>query len=213
MFEYSKKPQLHETTMKTIQQLRRAIFATCVCFFLSLPGLSLAAKDSNLIFDEAIQVDGKTLVPNGNGIHLIRRVKIFAIAVYLPKAVSTQQELFASSGPVRLKLVMLKEVESELMSRRFLADIRTSTSKEERNQLLTQLLALGEGFAAIGDWKVGDVMTIDWSRNKGTVFRSNGKQIGETLKDDLTMHAILRIWLGDNVVDPKLKRLLLGEKE
>ena len=56
-------------------------------------------------------------------------------------------------------------------------------------------------------------MTIDWSLNKGTVFRSNGRQIGETLKDDLTMQAILRIWLGDNVVDPKLKRLLLGEKE
>ena len=114
---------------------------------------------------------------------------------------------------MRLKLVMVKEVDSELMSRRFLADIRSSTTKEERNQLVYQLMALGEGFARMGDWKVGDVMTIDWSQGKGTVFRSNNRQIGETLKDDLTMHAILKIWLGDNVADNKLKRLLLGDKE
>ena len=74
-------------------------------------------------------------------------------------------------------------------------------------------MAMGEGFAKMGDWKVGDVMTIDWSQGKGTVFRSNNRKIGETLKDDLTMHAILKIWLGDNVADNKLKRLLLGDKE
>lgn len=178
-----------------------------------LSSAQAASEGVSQVLEESVQVDGQRLNLNGSGTHIIKRVKIFNIGLYTTKPRNNTADLLASPGPVRLKLVMVKEVESELMGRRFLADIRSSTTKEERNQLVYQLMAMGEGFAKMGDWKVGDVMTIDWSQGNGTVFRSNNRQIGETLKDDLTMHAILKIWLGDNVADNKLKRLLLGDKE
>ncbi|WP_423678766.1 chalcone isomerase family protein [Undibacterium sp. WLHG33] len=178
-----------------------------------LSSAQAASEGVSQVLEESVQIDGQRLNLNGSGTHIIKRVKIFNIGLYTTKPRNNTADLLASPGPVRLKLVMVKEVESELMGRRFLADIRSSTTKEERNQLVYQLMAMGEGFAKMGDWKVGDVMTIDWSQGKGTVFRSNNRQIGETLKDDLTMHAILKIWLGDNVADNKLKRLLLGDKE
>ncbi|MFZ6843368.1 chalcone isomerase family protein [Undibacterium sp. RuTC16W] len=202
--------------MTTSNYLVQTMRTACIALFLSLTAVPAAHAGKDPVpatLEETQQLDGQTLLLNGSGPHVIKRVKIFNIGIYTPKLRTTSQELLASTGPIRIKLVMLKEVESELMSRRFLADIRSSTTKEERNQLVHQLLALGEGFATIGDWKVGDVMTIDWTRGKGTVFRSNNKQIGETLKDDLTMQAILKIWLGENVADNKLKRLLLGDKE
>ena len=175
---------------------------------------SSQARDVNGVnMEESFVVDGQNLILNGAGVHVINRVNIFAIGYYLPKQKTTQAELLASPGPIRLKMVMIKAVESELMSRRFLADMRTSTTKDERIQLLGQLLALGQGFATVGDWKVGDVMSIEWNKSKGTSFYWNGKQIGETLKDDLTMQAIMRIWVGDNSASPKLKRQLLGEKD
>jgi|GEM_PF-5954403 len=187
----------------------------CVAFSLLLLGGAPALADTATpaANEDTVQVDGQTLRLNGSGIHVINRVKIFTIGYYLPKLKTTQAELLASPGPIRLKLVMLKSVEGDLMASRFLADIRTSTTKEERNQLLVQLMGMGQAFSEVGDWKVGHVMTIDWVHNKGVTFHENGKQIGETLKDDLTMQAILRIWVGDNSNDPKLKRQLLGSKE
>jgi hypothetical protein len=201
--------------MKINTYLKTCLSAACIAAFLMLTGASsaFAREVSGINLDETIQVDGQTLILNGAGVHVINRVKIFALGYYLPKAKNTQQELLASPGIIRIKIVMIKAVESELMSRRFLADIRTSTTKEERVQLLSQMLALGQGFAALGDWKVGDIMTIDWAPGKGTKFSSNGKQIGEVLKDDLTMQALMRIWVGDNSNDQKLKRQLLGERE
>lgn len=201
--------------MKINNYMKTCFNAICIATFLMLTGASsaYAREVSGINLDETIQVDGQTLVLNGAGVHVINRVKIFAIGYYLPKAKNTQQELLASPGIIRIKIVMIKAVESELMSRRFLADIRTSTTKDERVQLLGQMLALGQGFAAIGDWKVGDIMTIDWAHNKGTKFSSNGRPVGEVLKDDLTMQALMRIWVGDNSNDQKLKRQLLGERE
>lgn len=198
--------------IKTTVKLAYAV-TLASCFMLAAVSSSQAREVNGVNMEEAIQLDGQNLILNGAGIHVINRVNIFAIGYYLPKQKTTQVDLLASPGPIRIKLVMIKAVESELMSRRFLADMRTSTTKDERIQLLSQLMAMGQGFAAVGDWKVGDVMSIDWNKSKGTSFFSNGKQIGETLKDDLTMQAIMRIWVGDNSASPKLKRQLLGEKD
>lgn len=108
---------------------------------------------------------------------------------------------------------MLKTIESELMSRRFLADLRINTTKAERLQLAGQMLALGEGFGTIGEWAAGDVLTIDWLPGRGTSIRLNNKPTGEILKDELLMQAIFRMLVGDAAYDTKLKRMLLGEKE
>ena len=200
---------------KIILTMSRYSAAACIGLAILSTGTSsvFAREVNGVTMDESIQMEGQTLVLNGAGVSSVNRNKVFVLGYYLPKLKTTQQELLASTGPVRLKLVMVKAVESELMSRRFLADIRTSTTKEERIQLVSQLMALGEGFAALGDWRVGDIMTIDWQAGKGTSFRTNNKPIGEVLKNDLTMQAIMRIWVGDNANDGKLKRLLLGEKE
>jgi hypothetical protein len=198
--------------VKTTLKLASSV-ALATCLMAAAVSSSHARDVSGVNMEESYVVDGQNLILNGAGVHVINRVNIFAIGYYLPKQKTTQAELLASPGPIRMKLVMIKAVESELMSRRFLADMRTSTTKEERIQLLGQLLALGQGFATVGDWKVGDVMSIEWNKSKGTSFYSNGKHIGEPLKDDLTMQAIMRIWVGDNSASPKLKRQLLGEKD
>lgn len=202
----------HHFKQSNFKQYFSTACLACTLLIAAIP--SAFARDvAGITLDETIQVDGHPLVLNGAGVSSVNRNKVFVLAYYVPKLKTTQQELLASPGPIRVKLVMLKAVESELMSRRFLADIRTSTTKDERIQLVSQLMAMGEGFAAVGEWRVGDSMTIDWQAIKGTTFRANNKQIGEPLKNDLTMQAIMRIWVGDVVNDMKLKRLLLGDKE
>jgi hypothetical protein len=188
------------------------VFATLFAFVVAAP--ALAAKEGVVApFEDSVQVEGQTLLLNGSGPLSVNRVKIYNVGIYLPARKGLVPEVLALPGEVRVKIVMVKSVESEIMSRRFIADIHANTSKEDRIKIANQILALGLGFGTIGDWNVGDIMTIDWIPAKGTVISWNGKPVAEPFKDPLLMQSILRIWLGDNVYDTKLKRLLLGGKD
>jgi hypothetical protein len=60
--------------------------------------------------------------------------------------------------------------------------------------------------------KKGDIVTLDWIPDTGTVTSLNGKKIGETLPDVAFYNAVLRIWLGDSPAQDNLKNELLGSK-
>jgi len=190
------------------------LIKVCIAIFIMATGiLSATAKDSAPNpYEEATQVEGQNLVLNGNGPFSVNRVKLYSVGIYVPARKSTAEDLLALPGIVRVKMVMLKTVESETMSRRFIADIHANTSKEDRLKIAPQIVQMGMGFGSVADWNIGDVLTIDWLPGKGTVVRLNGKQMIDTLKDPLLMQTIMKIWIGESAYDAKLKKLLLGEK-
>ena len=75
-----------------------------------------------------------------------------------------------------------------------------------------QLQKFGEVFASVPELKKGDVLTVDWLPGSGTIIHINGKKVSDVLPDIAFYNAILKIWLGDNPADSRLKPLLLGEK-
>lgn len=164
-------------------------------------------------FEETMQVEGQSLVLNGLGPYSVNRVKIYNVGIYVPGKKTTVPEILALPGVVRARLIMTKTETSEIMSRRFIADIRANTTKDDRIGIAQHLLTLGNGFGSLGDWTQGSIMDIDWLPGKGMYIAWNGKQVSGPMKEPLIMQSILRIWLGDNVYDSKLKSLLLGVKE
>jgi hypothetical protein len=56
----------------------------------------------------------------------------------------------------------------------------------------------------------GDQFTIDWVPGVGTIVTVKGVQQGEPFKEPEFYNALLRIWLGPNPADWKLKDALLG---
>ncbi|RTL30296.1 MAG: lipoprotein transmembrane, partial [Rhodocyclaceae bacterium] len=42
--------------------------------------------------------------------------------------------------------------------------------------------------------KKGDIITVDWLPDTGTVMMLNGKPLGEPLKDVAFYNAMLKIW-------------------
>ncbi len=197
--------------MKTYNYFSRL----CIGIFIVIAGmLTVQAKDAPVNqFEETMQLEGQNLVLNGFGPYAINRVKMYTVGIYLPSRKSTAQDILALPGVVRVKIVMLKTVESETMSRRFIADIHANTSKEDRLKIAPQILTMGMAFGTVGDWNVGDIMTVDWLPGKGTVMRLNNKQVMEAFKDPLVMQSILKIWIGENVYDTKLKKLLVGDRD
>ena len=188
--------------------------AACVTFAtLSSAFASDLVLSDGVSYKDQIEVGSHVLKLNGAGFAVIRRAKMYALALYLPKNVTTQQAVFASPGPVRFQIIMQKSVSADLMSDRFLSDLRINSNEDERNQLLSQIFSIGQSFAEVRNWNVGDVLDIDWTRDSGVVIHYNGRKIGDTLKGNLIMQVIMRIWVGDNCIDSKLKRQLLGGLE
>jgi hypothetical protein len=73
------------------------------------------------------------------------------------------------------------------------------------------MLTFGHLFGSIPELKKGDTLNTDWIPGFGTVVYLNGKKITEPIPDVLFYNALLKIWLGANPVDSKLKSAMLGE--
>ncbi|MCY4755671.1 chalcone isomerase family protein [Pelomonas aquatica] len=179
---------------------------------LSLGGAAQAVEVGGLKLDDTAKVGGKELKLNGAGVRVRIVVKVYAMALYLTEKKTTTAGVLESSGPRRFTLGLLREVTGDELGQAFMAGITANTDKAERSKFVNQLAQFGEAFVSIPQAKKGDIITVDWVPDTGTVMALNGKQIGDPLKDVGFYNAVLKIWLGDKPVDSTLKPELLGSK-
>jgi hypothetical protein len=178
---------------------------------LGLGGAAQAIEVGGLKFDDTVKVAGKELKVNGAGVRVRIVVKVYALVLYLPEKKDTTAGVLDTQGPRRFSLGLLREVTGDELGQAFMAGITANTDKAERSKFVNQLAQFGEAFVNIPQGKKGDVITVDWIPDTGTVMALNGKPIGEPMKDVNFYNAILKIWLGDKPVDSSLKPQLLGK--
>ena len=174
-------------------------------------GAAQAVEVGGLKFDDSVKVAGKELKLNGAGVRVRVIVKVYALALYLPEKKDTTAGVLESTGPRRFTVALLREVTGDELGQAFMAGITANTDKAERSKFVNQLAQFGEAFVNIPQGKKGDVITVDWVPDTGTVMFLNGKPIGEPMKDIAFYNAVLKIWLGDKPVDSSLKPQLLGK--
>lgn len=184
---------------------------TALGLALGLAGAAQAIEVGGLKFDDTAKVAGKELKVNGAGVRTRVIVKVYALVLYLPEKKDTTAGVLESSGPRRFSLGLLREVTGDDLGQAFMAGITANTDKAERSKFVNQLAQFGEAFVSIPQGKKGDVITVDWVPDTGTVMFLNGKPIGEPMKDIAFYNAVLKIWLGDKPVDSSLKPQLLGK--
>lgn len=171
-----------------------------------------AAEVGGVKIEDTATVAGKNLVLNGYGMRHIFVVKAYAAALYLTEKKGSAADIQAMTTPKRVALHIQREINSDEFGQLFITSMNKNSTKEEKAKVVNQTVKFGEMFASLEKVKKGDVVTLDWVPDKGTVSTLNGKQIGEVLPDIAFYNAVLRIWLGDNPVQNDLKRSLLGEK-
>jgi len=164
-----------------------------------------------LKFDDTVKVGGKELKVNGAGVRTRIVIKVYSLVLYLPEKKDTTAGVLETAGPRRFSLGLLREVTGDELGQAFMAGITANTDKAERSKFVNQLAQFGEAFVNIPQAKKGDIITVDWIPDTGTVMHLNGKPIGEPLKDVGFYNAVLKIWLGDKPVDSTLKPQLLGK--
>lgn len=193
-----------------MNSLMKLIAVFLLSSLLAMP--SHSAEVMGIKVDDTAKVGTQNLKLNGAGVRYKAIFKVYVAALYLAENKSTTAEVLALGGAKRLSLTVQRDLSSEELGRRFMDGMRQNADVSERAKLVGAMLSFGQMFSSIPEMKKGDVLTVDLIPGTGTVSQLNGKKVGDTIPDANFYNALLKIWLGPQPVDEKLKRDLLGEK-
>ena len=161
--------------------------------------------------DDTIELRGAKLELNGAGVRYKAVFKVYAAGLYLTKRASTPEEVMAAPGPKRLSITMLREIDSAELGKLFTRGVEDNSPKGEMSKLIPGLLRMSQIFSDQKKLLPGENFLIDWIPGTGTVITVKGKVQGEPFKEPEFFNALMRIWLGPNPADWKLKDALLGK--
>ena len=178
---------------------------------LSAGVLAAQVEVGGIKIEDVQDVQGSKLPLNGAGVRFKAIFKVYAAGLYVGKKVGTPEELLAAPGPKRISLTLLREIDSNELGKAFTKGFEDNSPKNEMSKLIPGLIRMGQIFADHKKMLPGENFTIDWIPGTGTVITIKGKPQGEPFKEPEFYAALMRIWLGPNPADYKLKDALLGK--
>ena len=194
--------------MKFNVQIHRFLILAALTF--GLGQAAQAAEVAGVKLDDTVKVANKELKLNGAGVRTRLMFKVYVAGLYLQEKKTTAADVLAMQGPRRLKLVLLREVNSEDFGQAFMDGLNANSDKAEKAKFVNQTVKMGEIFASIPSLNKGDSITADWIPGTGLNILVNDKKVGDTLQGIEFANAFLRIWLGEKPADAALKQNLLG---
>ena len=162
--------------------------------------------------DDQRDLRGAPLQLNGAGSRYKTIIKVYTAGLYLGKKASTTEEALAVPGPKRVAITMLRDIDANELGKLFVKGVEDNSPKSEMVNLIPGLLRMGQMFADQKQLKAGDTFTIDWLPGTGTLITVRGVPQPDPVKEVAFFNALMRIWLGPNPADWKLKDALLGKQ-
>jgi hypothetical protein len=181
--------------------------------FLSIAFPALAADVAGVKLEDRDRVASSELVLNGAGLRKRAFFQVYAIGLYLPERKTLAAELVAATGPKRVAIHMLRDVEADQFSGALADGVKDNHSEAEATALEPRVKQLAAIMAEMKEAKKGMRITLDWVPAAGTQVTVEGKPAGAPIPGEDFYRALLRIWLGDKPVQDDLKKALLGEKQ
>ena len=148
---------------------------------------------------------------NGVGLRAVAWLKGYAAGLYLTKKAGTAEEVMVATGPKRLSITMLREIDSAELGKLFTRGVEDNSPRSEMSKLIPGLMRMSQIFSDQKKLLPGENFLIEWVPGTGTVITVKGKVQGEPFKEPEFFNALMRIWLGPNPADWKLKDALLGK--
>ena len=193
-------------SMKSLKQL-----AAGAVLCLAAVGTMAQVTVSGVKYDDTADVRGSKLQLNGAGVRYKAMFKGYAAGLYLSKKAGTPDEVFATPGAKRMSITMLREFDSAELGKLFTRGMEDNMDKAAFSKLVPGVLRMSQIFSDHKKLNPGDSFMIDWVPGTGTVITVKGQPQGEPFKEPEFYNALLRIWLGPNPADWKLKDALLGK--
>ena len=165
---------------------------------------------SGVKYDETTDLRGTKLQLNGAGVRYKAVFKVYTAGLYLSKKAGSPEEALAASGAKRMSIVMLRDIDSSELGKLFSRGMEDNMDKAAFSKLVPGVMRMSQIFSDYKKLSTGDSFAIDWIPGVGTIITVKGVQQGEPFKEPEFYNALLRIWLGPNPADWKLKDALLG---
>ncbi|MBI5717916.1 MAG: chalcone isomerase family protein [Burkholderiales bacterium] len=157
-------------------------------------------------------VGGTALALNGAGVRYRFVLRVYSAGLYLSAKAGTPEAVLAASGPKRMHVVMLRDIDAEQLGRLFTRGMQDNAPKDTFSRSVPGTLRLAEIFSSRKKLAAGENFSIDWLPGTGTVILVNGQPQGAPIKEPEFFQALMLIWLGGQPVDASLKEALLGRE-
>jgi hypothetical protein len=192
---------------------RRILGALAAAMALALSSIAVAQSTvdvGGIKYPATVSVGGSTLQLNGAGIRYRFVVRVYTAGLYLGSKTSNPDALLAASGPKRLHVVMLREINANDLGKLFTRGMQDNAPREEFSKSIPGTIRMSDIFSTKKKLVAGESFTVDWIPGQGTVIRVNGEVQGEPIREPEFFNALMRIWLGPKPADDQLKDALLG---
>lgn len=177
----------------------------------ALPGAANTVDVAGVLLEEKVTVAGKPLVLNGAGVRYKAVFKVYAAGLYVEKPASTTEGLLGQPGPKRLRITMLRDIDSAELGKLFSRGMEDNMEKGNFAKLIPGVLRMSQVFSKHKVLKTGETFVLDWVPGTGTVLTVKGVAENEPFREPEFFEALMRIWLGNKPADWKLKDALLGK--
>lgn len=204
-FVFSKNAMLHLVPM-----LRAAALSFGILLFPAL-ALSATIEVSGVKLEDRLVVGGSNLQLNGAGVRYKAVFKVYTAGLYLSEKASTTEAVMAASGPKRMTITMLRDIDSAELGKLFSRGMEDNMDRRAFSRLIPGVLRMSQVFSDHKRLQTGDTFQIDWIPGTGTVLTIKGKVEGDPFVEPEFFNALMRIWLGPKPADWQLKDALLGK--
>ena len=176
---------------------------------LSFP--AFAADIAGVRIEEKEKLASAELTLNGAGLRKRAFFQVYAIGLYLPEKKMVVTEVIAATGPKRIAIHMLRDVDADQFSGALADGIKDNHPEAEAKKLEPRAKQLAAIMLDMKEAKKGMRITLDWLPGAGTQVTVQGKPTGAPIPGEDFYSALLKIWLGDKPVQDDLKKALLGD--
>ncbi len=182
------------------------IFMTLAAFLylFSLQKICLARQVGPTKFQDAYNAENINMKLRGAGLKKVLVFKIVTVGLYLMEGHSVQDVLM--NIPKRLEVNYLFNTKRTELVRQTIRGINKNVDRREFKRLKPKIDQINSYYPEI---KAGDQIAITYLPDVGTQVAVNGETKGVVAGEDFA-RAFFAIWVGDNPVDGRMKRLLLG---
>lgn len=194
----------------TLRTAPIALAIACLCT-LTQPAWAQAQEHGGVKFEPRVDIRGNALQLNGAGVRYKTVFKVYAAGLYLPQKAATTEDVLGISGPKRLSITMLREIDANELGKLFTRGVEDNAPRSEMSRLVPGLIRMSEVFSSHKKLLAGDTFSIDWLPGVGTVISVKGQPQGDPFKEPEFFNALMRIWLGSKPADHLLKDALLGK--
>lgn len=170
-----------------------------------------AASLEGLRFEDAVKVANRELQLNGLGVRAVFVFKAYVAGLYLGNKTSVSQEVLHQPGPKRIQMRMLMEIGAPDIKKALVDGMQKNVSEAQWAAMQDRVAQFTRTIESIGVAKPGDTINLDYVPERGLMLAVNDVTKGGAISGSDFYNALLEIFVGDNPVDTRLKKGMLGQ--